>query len=331
MKQGLLIINLGTPDSLEVGAVRRYLREFLLDKRVIDLPWPIRYFLVYFLVLPRRPRISARAWQAIWTKEGSPLFVNSQHLAKKLQQRLADTHQVVLGMRYGRPSIEQALSQLVDCDKITILPLYPQYSSSATGSSIEKTLTLLSRQLTIPSVQVIRDFYQHPGFIAAQAALIQPHVQHHDYILFSYHGIPERHLEKAGCKPVCSGLCPPVSAKNQSCYRAQCQQTTAALAKELALSEGSYGTSFQSRLGKTPWISPYTDMELPRLIEKGVRRIAIACPSFVADCLETLEEIGIRANEQWQSLGGEQLTLIPCVNADDRWVEAIVDLVTRQP
>lgn len=326
MKQGLLLINLGTPDSPDVAAVRRYLHEFLTDRRVIDLPAPLRYLLVYGLILPFRPRSSARAYQEIWTEEGSPLMIHSQRLLAKLQDRLANTHHVALGMRYGKPSITTALQQLSACDQLTILPLYPQYSSSATGSSIEHVLTLLATQTTLPSLRVIRDFYQHPGFISAQAALIKPYLADHDYLLFSYHGIPERHLERGGCKPVCAGICPPIRDNNSSCYRAQCQQTSMALARDLNLTEGSYSSSFQSRLGKTPWIKPYTDFELPELVRKGVRRVAIACPSFVADCLETLEEIGIRAKTQWRELGGEELTLIPCVNDDDRWVEALAEL-----
>jgi len=326
MKQGLLLINLGTPDAPDVASVRRYLHEFLTDKRVIDLPAPLRYLLVYAFILPFRPRSSAHAYQEVWTDEGSPLMVHSLALLAKVQQRLAATHQVALGMRYGQPSIASALQQLSACDELTVLPLYPQYSSAATGSSIEKVLTLLAEKNTLPSLHIIRDFYQHPGFIAAQAALIKPYLADHDYLLFSYHGIPERHLERNGCKPVCAALCPP---DQSSCYRSQCQATTRALAGALSLDEDRYSSAFQSRLGKTPWIQPYTDVELPKLAQKGIRRLAIACPSFVADCLETLEEIGIRAKAQWLQLGGEELTLIPCVNDQDLWVDAVVDIARK--
>ncbi|MGQ3892852.1 ferrochelatase [Legionella sp. CNM-4043-24] len=330
MKQGLLLINLGTPDTPETGSVRRYLREFLIDRRVIDLPAPLRYLLVYAFILPFRPRQSAHAYQEIWTDKGSPLMVHSEALLAKVKARLKDTHVVALGMRYGQPSIASALQELSACEHLTVLPLYPQYSSAATGSSIEAVLTQLASQTTLPSLRVIRDFYVNPGFITAQAARIKPYLADHDYLLFSYHGIPERHLERAGCQPVCAGKCPPISSTNASCYRAQCQETSLALARALNLNEDQFSSSFQSRLGKTPWIKPYTDFELPELAKRGIRRLAIACPSFVADCLETLEEIGMRAKAQWLELGGESLSLIPCVNDDELWVDAVQDLVAPQ-
>jgi ferrochelatase len=329
MKKGLLLINLGTPASPHVKAVRRYLAEFLSDKRVIDLPALLRYSLVYGTILPFRPKQTAKAYQAIWTEKGSPLLENSRSLEKKLQARLGDLWQVSLGMRYGEPSLKDGLNQLKNCKDLTILPLYPQYSSAATGSSLEKVLSLIATQNTHPSLTLIRDFYQDPGFIAAQAALIQPQLAEHDYLLLSYHGLPERHLIKSGCPKICARECGPINERTQTCYRAQCYATTSALAKTLALSEGRYGMAFQSRLGKTPWIKPYTDEVLPELINKGIKRLAIACPSFVADCLETLEEIGIRAKELWHQLGGEQLTLIPCVNDTDLWIEGLITLINK--
>jgi ferrochelatase len=324
MKQGLLLINLGSPDSPNVTDVRRYLQEFLSDKRVLDLPAPLRFLLLYAFILPFRPKSTAKAYQEIWTKEGSPLIVHGQRLTDKLQTRLGNACQVALGMRYGKPSIATALSQLSECEVITVLPLYPQYASAASGSSIETVLDQLSSQIVIPSLRLIRDFYQHPGFLAAQAARMKPYLPNHDYVLFSYHGIPERQVQRTGCQSICQGNCPPISQNNQACYRAQCFQTTTALATALSLSPDQYSSSFQSRLGKTPWIRPYTDVELIRLAQQGIKRLAIVCPSFVADCLETLEEIGIRAKTHWRQLGGEELTVIPCLNDDDAWVEAIV-------
>ena len=226
-------------------------------------------------------------------------------------------------MRYGKPSLQDALLQLQGCETLTILPLYPQYSSAATGSSIERVLQLISTQSIIPSIKIIRDFYAHPLFIKALASLIKPHVTDHDYILFSYHGLPENHLRAEGCNPVCQTNCRPISSNNSGCYRAQCLQTTALIANTLGLTNEQYGTAFQSRLGRTPWIKPYTDEVLTVLISKGIRRIAVACPSFVADCLETLEEIGMRLKEQWLNKGGEQLTLIPCLNESDAWLDAL--------
>ena len=325
IQKGLLLINIGSPTAPDTSAVRRYLHAFLSDKRVIDLPAPLRYLLLYAFILPFRPRRSAHAYQAIWTSEGSPLIKHSQDLCEKLQKRLGTTYKVVLGMRYSQPSIADALAQLKDCAHITVLPLYPQYSSAATGSAIEKVLHELAPKTIFPSMTILRDFYQHPAFISAQAAKIKPYIAHHDYLLFSYHGLPENQLKKGGCKPLCATNCSPKSALNQGCYRAQCQQTTALLANELGLTD--YATSFQSRLGKTPWIKPYTDIILTELAARGIKRLAVACPSFVSDCLETLEEIGIRAKEQWINSGGEELTLIPCMNADDQWVDAIITIV----
>lgn len=326
MKKGLLLLNLGTPDAYNTTAVRRYLAEFLADNRVIDLPALWRYLLLYLVILPFRPQKAARAYQAIWTKAGSPLLTNSQELTQALQKRLGSSATVSLGMRYGNPSIDSALTALADCDDITILPLYPQYSSAATGSSIEHTLKLIAKKTSHPSLTIIRDFYQHPGFIKAQADLIKPYLKTHDYVLFSYHGIPERHIIRAGCKTVCPNECPPPDTTNLVCYKAQCYQTSRALAADLELKAGTYSSSFQSRLGRTPWIKPWTDEVLTELAKQGIKRLAVCCPSFVADCLETLEEIGIRASEDWHALGGEQLTLIPCVNASQLWVDGIIEL-----
>jgi ferrochelatase len=325
MKKGLLLLNLGTPDCADIPNVRRYLREFLSDKRVIDLPIFLRYLLLYAVILPFRPKQAAHAYQAIWTTEGSPLRVYSLGLVTRLQACLPENYQVALGMRYGNPSIATALKQLANCDELIVLPLYPQYSSAATGSSIENVLRTIAIQNTHPNLTIIRDFYQDRGFINAQATLIKPYLDA-DYFLFSYHGIPERHLIKSGCLKVCKEPCNVNIPYPLTCYRAQCYDTSARLANVLNLSTKRYTTSFQSRLGRTPWIKPYTDLVLPQLAQQGIKRLVITCPSFVADCLETLEEIGVRARLQWQQLGGESLTLIPCVNDSDGWVNAIIKL-----
>ena len=326
MKHGLLLINLGTPDSHSITAVRRYLCEFLSDRRVIDLPLPLRYLLLYGVILPFRAPKSAHAYQAIWEKTGSPLLSHSQNLVNKLQTSLGEHYKVILGMRYGEPNLHKALLQLQDCKTITVLPLYPQYSSAATGSSIEKVLKLLAKQTILPSVKIIRDFHSNPSFIDAEAELIRPYIEENDYILFSYHGLPERHLLKGGCHKICKANCPPTKSIDNDCYRAQCLETTDLLAKSLHLNSQQYGSAFQSRLGKIPWIRPYTDEIFAHLITTGVKRIAVVCPSFVADCLETLEEIGIRAREHWVQMGGLQLTLIPCLNDTESWVKAIITI-----
>lgn len=327
MIRGLLVINLGTPTGAEVPAVRRYLSQFLSDKRVIDLPYILRMILVYVFILPFRPKKSAHAYQLIWTAQGSPLLHYSNQLVHQLQKHLGPEQKIVLGMRYGSPSIEEALEQLKHCDSITILPLYPQYSSAATGSSLEEVMTLIKGYEVIPSLNIIRDFYQHPAYINAQAGAIEPYCNQHTHLLFSYHGLPERQINKSGCKQVCEGVCPAVSDGKSGCYRAQCYDTSRLLAAKLGLKEEQYSTSFQSRLGRTPWIKPYTDEHLSYLAASGVTHLTVACPSFVTDCLETLEEIGIRAKQQWLDLGGEDLILVPCMNDEPQWIEAILEII----
>ena len=329
-KKGILLINLGTPDNPSPAAVRRYLADFLADKRVITLPAPLRYLLLYAFILPFRSRQSAHAYKTIWTKEGSPLLIHSTNLTNKLQTHLGSEYKVVLGMRYGKPNIRDALLKLQSSKTITVLPLYPQYSSAATGSSIEKVLQLLASQKTHPSINVISDFHSHPSYIDALAQRINPYIANHDYLLFSYHGIPESHLVSQGCYTICKNQCPPTTTLNNSCYRAACQQTTRLVSKALQLTDTQYSTSFQSRLGKTSWIKPYTDEVLIQLAEQGIKKLAVVCPSFIADCLETLEEIGLRAREQWLNIGGETLTLIPCLNDDEPWIQAMTHMILEQ-
>jgi len=308
-KKGVLLINLGTPDNCDPHSVRRYLKEFLNDLRVIDLPFLARWILVNLIILPFRYKKSAHAYQQIWTEHGSPLLINGQQLKKALAATLGDNYQVALGMRYANPSIAAAFAELKNCENISVIPLFPQYSSAATGSAIESFLKLIAQQWNIPEIKIYRDFYNHPGFISAYADVIKNAMINKkvDLLLFSYHGLPERHIHKSECQAVCNKIdaCPSVSDTNRYCYRAQCYATSQLLAEELNLLPQQYAVSFQSRLGRTPWIKPYTDLQLPAFRQQGIKNIAIACPSFVADCLETLEEINMRAREQWQQLGGE--------------------------
>ncbi|PJD92873.1 MAG: ferrochelatase [Legionella sp.] len=329
MKKGVLLINLGTPNAPTLWGVWQYLRIFLADKRVISLPAILRYVLLYGFILPFRIFKTQHAYQSIWTKQGSPLRFHGEALCQTLQDKLGDTYQVALGMRYGHPSIDNALGLLRTCDHLTILPLYPQYSSAATGSSLETVLQQLAKKTVIPSLTVIRQFYDHPAFIKAQATLIQPYVADHEMLIFSYHGLPEQHLRQMGCQKICDKSCDVSSQSMPDCYRAQCYKTSSLLAQSLQLPAARYTTVFQSRLGRTPWIQPYMEPMLRELAARDIKNIAIACPSFVADCLETIEEIGIRAREFWQELGGTQLTLIPCLNANDIWSDALVRLITN--
>jgi ferrochelatase len=332
---GVLLTQLGTPASTEVADVRAYLREFLSDPRVIDIPAPARWLLLNAVILPFRPRRSAEAYRAIWTPEGSPLLVHSRALAEALGKTLGEGFRVELGMRYGEPRLADALERLLaaDVEHVVALPLFPQYAASSTGSALERLHALAGARWNVPPLSTVGAFFDDPGFVAAVAERARPALERFqaDHVLFSYHGLPERQIRRSDETGVhCladPGCCDALVPANRSCYRAQCFATSRALAAALALPAERCTTSFQSRLGRTPWIRPYTDLVLPELADRGMRRLLVLCPSFVADCLETLEEIGIRARAQWRELGGEALELVPCVNASDPWVAAAADLV----
>ena len=335
---GLLLCNLGTPDDPSPGSVRRYLREFLADPRVLDINPVGRWALLNLIILPLRPRKSAAAYRQIWTDRGSPLLTNSEDLTAAVRARLGHDWVVELGMRYQRPSIASALDKLraSGADRIVVFPLYPQYSASSTGSSVEEVFRVAARPWVTPTLSFIEPFYDDPGFIEALAERGRPILQAErpDHVLFSFHGLPERHMHKSdptGSHCLASqSCCDRMVAANRHCYRAQCFATARALGACLGLPEGSSSVSFQSRLGRTPWIRPYTDIVLTELAAKGKKRIVVFCPAFVADCLETLEEIGIRAKRDFVAAGGEGLTLVPSLNASPAWVDAVVELVRRQ-
>lgn len=334
---GVLLVNLGTPDAPTTPAVRRYLREFLMDPRVIDINALGRWLLVNLIIAPFRSPKSAAAYREVWTERGSPLLTAGQDLAKGVQERLGDDFRVTLAMRYQNPSVASALRavQETPVERLVVVPLFPQYSSAASGSAIEKVMRELEGGWNIPSVRILGDFYDHPGFIGAQAAVARRSLADFDadHVLMSFHGLPERHVKKSwapgftGCD--LKGPCPAVTHGNRYCYRAQCYATARALAAAMDLPEDGYTVSFQSRLGRDPWVKPYTDELLPELA-KTHKRLAVMCPAFVADCLETLEEIGIRARDDWEKAGGEALQLIPCVNADDAWADAVADMVRAE-
>jgi ferrochelatase len=376
--RGVLLINLGTPDAPRPPEVRRYLREFLSDPRVIDLPPVARALLVEGWILPTRPRRTAAAYSKVWSDAGSPLLVHGQALRAALERRLGARFSVALGMRYGRPSLGEALRRLEErgVRDVIALPLFPQYSSAATGSALA-ALFAEPAAARLRRITALGPFYDDPGFARAWRDVAAPALAafRADHVLFSYHGLPERQIraadptaslaqraggerrpsnasfaqraggerrpsnasfaQRAGGERRPSGghclasadCCARPSDVHRTCYRAQCYATTAALVAALGLDAARTSTAFQSRLGRTPWIRPYTDHMLPELAAAGVRRLAIACPSFVADCLETVEEIGIRAREQWRALGGEELLLVECPNAHPTWVEAVARLV----
>jgi ferrochelatase len=334
---GILLLNLGTPDAPTPPAVRRYLREFLSDPRVIDIHPVARKLLLELVILPTRPRTSAAAYAKVWTGEGSPLLCFSRALEGEVRRALGPGHAVELAMRYGRPSIPEALARLraAGAGRLVVAPLYPQYSSAATGSSLEAVFAELSRQPVVPPVSVLPAFFDDPGFIGAFAAVGAPVLarERPDHVLFSFHGLPERHVRAADhsgrhCLQA-AGCCDAIGVANRDCYRAQCFATARALAAALALPQGAWSVCFQSRLGRTPWIKPYTDLRLDELAREGQRRLCVFCPAFVADCLETLEEIGLRAHEQFVAAGGEKVTLVPSLNASEAWVAALVALLRR--
>jgi len=322
-KTGVLLVNLGTPRSAETADVRRYLREFLSDPRVLDIAAAPRWLLVNAVIAPFRAPRSAEAYRKIWTERGSPLLVNGQDLRDAVAAELGAGFEVALGMRYAEPSLERAFDALsrLDLSRIVVVPLFPQYASSSTGSALARVHELAAARWNVPALETSAEFFDEPGFIGALAELAAPRLRAFapDHVLLSYHGLPERQIRKSdptGRHCLASaGCCSAIGAANRRCYRAQCHATSRALGAALGLAEGSFSTSFQSRLGRTPWIQPFTDTVLPELAREGVKRLAVLCPSFVADCLETLEEIGIRGAEQWRSLGGEALELVPCANA----------------
>lgn len=327
MRQGVILINLGTPENFDKRSVRRFLKEFLSDPRVVDIPWIFKNLLLYLFILPFRPKQSAKAYAAIWdAQKGSPLLYHTQQLVTQLQAYMGEAYLVEVGMRYGQPSIAQAVEKLLKkgCDKLLAIPLFPQYSGAASGSSIEKLLDNLKGLGNIPHLQVIADFYDAPAFIAAQALLIKPFLKVQK-VLFSYHSLPQRQIIKntVGCRDCLKGACPSITASNRFCYRAQCFATSRLLAQQLGLALDQYEVVFQSRLGRAQWIEPEIQHRMRILAQEGVKDLLVACPSFVVDCLETLEEIGIQAQALWQRLGGETFTLVPCLNAHPAWVEVL--------
>ena len=328
---GVLLVNLGTPESPGVRDVRRYLREFLSDPRVLDVNPVLHTLLLYGTILPFRPRRAAAAYAKIWSEQGSPLLVHGRALAEGVAKALGPRFRVELAMRYGSPDMASALERLCEADseRVIVLPLFPQYAGSSTGSSLERVYSLAGARWNASALSVVPPFYDRPEFRDALAARSRPVLDafQPDHVLFSYHGLPERQVRRSdGSGGHClarADCCAAIGASNRHCYRAQCFATSRALQSALGLDASACGTSFQSRMAGTPWIRPFTDHVLPELAQRGVRRLAVLCPSFVADCLETVEEVGIRAVEQWRELGGEALELVPCLNAEPQWIEAL--------
>jgi ferrochelatase len=340
-RTGVLLINLGTPDAPTPAAVGAYLREFLMDGFVIDVPRPLRWFLVNVMIVPRRKLQSARAYQKVQLADGSPLRVCTRELTEQVAGRLArDDHYVVdYAMRYGNPSIAASLNKLCSQDlaRIIVLPLYPQYAESSYETAVVETKRVAQQLGWADRLSFFPPFYDRPEFIAAWArTILADHEKHpSDHLIFSFHSLPERHLKRldesgAHCL-VKSNCCDRIDAVNRNCYRAQCVFTARSIASELGLNPEDYTVTFQSRLGRAKWIRPTTEVVLRELAQRGIKRIAVACPSFVADCLETLEEMGIRGSQTFVEAGGEELRLIPSLNADPFWVDTVVDWIVNLP
>jgi protoporphyrin/coproporphyrin ferrochelatase len=328
--QGVLLVNLGSPDSPAVSDVRRYLREFLMDGRVLDAPWLIRFFVVHGLILPFRPKQSAEAYHAIWTPDGSPLVVISRQVQAALQATAPVP--VELAMRYQNPSIEAAVASLDrrGVRDLLLIPLFPHYAMSSYETAIERVKSVLARRAAHIRLTVQPPYYDRNDYLAALVSSARDYLQSdYDHLLFSFHGLPERHLRKSdptGHHCLRSeDCCHQDSPALATCYRAQCFRTVDAFVRLAGVTR--YSVAFQSRLGRDPWLKPYTDLELELLARKGIRRLRVLCPAFVSDCLETLEEIGIRGRQSFLAAGGTDFALIPCLNLHPAWIKTLENMV----
>lgn len=334
--KGILLVNLGTPDAPSRKAVYRYLKQFLLDPRVIDYPWLPRNLLVRGIIAPFRSGSSAALYKKLWTPEGSPLKVYGERLVKEVGAKLGSGFVVELGMRYQQPSIERAIDNLLakGVDSILVLPLFPQYASATTGSVHEEVMRILAKKETILPLKLVNSYYDYAPMIElfAQNAR-QFDLSSYDHILFSYHGLPQRQLRKADTSGHCLAgpdCCQTIQSANKFCYSAQCHGTTQAIARALQLPAEKYTTTFQSRLGPEAWAKPYTSEVLDSLAAKGAKRVLVFSPAFVADCLETLIEIKEEYQEEFVEKGGERVDLVPSLNDHPDWVEAVKGLILQQ-
>tara|TARA_X000000950_G_scaffold74368_1_gene92758 strand:- start:21400 stop:22431 length:1032 start_codon:yes stop_codon:yes gene_type:complete len=327
--KGVLLVNLGSPESPDPKDVKVYLDEFLMDQRVIDLPSFLRTILVRGIILNTRPKRSAKAYKKIWWDEGSPLIVLSKRLLQKMEEKVQLP--LALGMRYGKPAIQKGLQELADkgVTEVLLVPLYPQFAMATTETILVLAESL--RQESFPQMEftTLPSFYNHPDYVRVLSQSIQESLQDKqwEHLIFSYHGVPERHIRKSDitkshCK-IDGQCCQTASPTHQYCYRHQCFETTRLVAEYLDLASDRYTTTFQSRLGLDPWLQPYTDKTVAKMAKSGVKKMAIVTPAFVSDCLETLEEIGMEAVEDFEEKGGEHLHVIPCINDREDWVNVM--------
>jgi len=334
-RKGALLINLGSPDSTDPKDVKRYLDEFLMDPRVIDVPFWLRSFIVRGIILNTRPKKSAEAYSKIWWDEGSPLIVLSERLREKVNMQTGVP--IALAMRYGSMTIKKGLQELKDqgVTEVLLVPLYPQFAMATTETILVLAEELRKEFFPEMTFDSLPAFYNKPEYIEVLSKSIAEKLEGLDYehLLFSYHGVPERHIKKRDitksyCK-IDGQCCVTHSPAHQFCYRHQCYESTRLVAEKLGLKPGTFSTSFQSRLGFDPWLQPYTDRTIEKLGLSGIKKMAIVTPAFVSDCLETLEEIAMEGEELFHEVGGKEFTTIPCLNERDDWVQILSGWIDR--
>lgn len=336
-KKGILLMNLGSPASTQVKDLRKYLNQFLMDKRVIDKPWLLRALLVKGIIVPFRASKSAEAYKAIWTDKGSPLIEITRELKAALENEIEEP--VEISMRYGNPNMEDGFNALLEknpaIEEVIAIPLYPHYAMSSYETAVEYAKEIHKKKKYSFKLSFVQPFYNDPDYLHALAENISPFLEEpYDQLLFSYHGIPERHIRKSdvtGCHCLkVENCCEVPSTAHAYCYRHQVFTTTKKVTEILNIPKDKYSISFQSRLGKG-WLTPFTDIRLQEIPNEGIKKLLVICPAFVSDCLETLEEINIRGREDFMKAGGESYTMIPCLNVNPLWVKALAGYVTEQP
>lgn len=333
---GVILLNTGSSDAPKTKETRRYLRQFLSDPRVFDVNPVLRWFLLNFVILPFRPKQSAEAYEQIWTERGSPLLAISEDFRDRLQELLPGA-QVEIGMAYGNPSIRHAIEKVrtAGIDRIVLAPMFPQYASATVGSVLDAAYKTASEPMNVPSISAVPPFYDDPGYLDAWAEICRPALDSFkpDKIIMSFHGLPLRQIYKSdptGQHCLKRGdCCERYLEGNPNCYRAHCMATSKGIIERLGLTEDDYIVAFQSRLGRDPWLEPATDESVRTLAKDGTKRLAVISPAFVADCLETLEELGIRAKEDFIEHGGEEFMLVPSLNSHPSWVRAAANIIRR--
>ena len=335
MKKGILLVNLGTPDSTKTSDVRKYLREFLMDKRVVDIPFILRWILVNGIIAPFRAPKSAAEYRKLFDERGSPLKYYTEDITDLLQKKLSEEYIVKFAMRYQSPSLKDVLEEFQEEEVATlhVIPLFPQYASATTGSVIDRIMEITKEWQVIPDIKFTSQFLEEELFIETIVDQGRKLMQQEDYehFVFSYHGLPERQIRKASYGDYCKlgTCCATLNEHNRYCYRAQCFETTRLIAAKLDIKEENYTVCFQSRLGKDPWVKPYTEDTLKELAGNGVKKVLAFSPAFVSDCLETTIEVGETYQEDFIHAGGEKWDLVPSLNAEDKWIACLKAIVQK--